>query len=279
MAKSKYKPIELSEKYVDTVVKDENGKTAALNVYNGIKQIALFLGAELNVTKDDLLINLSEILTHKSLSVAEQSVKNFLLALSEAHKQQGNDVSPLSLVDTLLIPLVFETWQKDKISINIGTDILNYLASFTSCQVNTKEYLKNVQTLPQIFWINPVDEDTEDVNGTLAMVLTKEEEDVDDSDIYVLGWTFPNSNTNTYEGHAFHFSFPNKEEYINVEMKTGKGCHSSLLFGITALWSSKALVSEMSETTKHTYKKPKNGDQPRGRFSEVREYDISMNID
>lgn len=278
MAKSKYKPIELSEKYVDSVVKDGTGKTVAPNVYNGIKQTALFLGAELNVTRDDLLTNLSEILTHKSLSVGEQSVKGFLLALSEAHKQQGNDVPPLSLVDTLLIPLAFETWQKDKVSLNIESDVVDYLANSTFCQVNTKNYLKDIQTLPQVFWINPVNETEDGVDGTLAMVLFKEQEDFNSMDVYVLGWTFPNSNVDTYEGHAFHFSFPSKEEYVNVGMKTEKGCDSSLLFGITALWSNGVLASEMSEKTKHTYKKPKNEVQPRGRFSEVREYDISMNV-
>ena len=278
---SKCKSIQLSEEYVNSAVRDHEGKETATNVYNSVKQMALFLGTDIELTKDEFILNLAQILTANSLSAADNSVKDFLIALSDAQKKQGANASPVSMVDTMLIPFAFEKWQKDKVVLDLDESVVSYVKENTTCHAIPVSF----RYLPEVFWINPIKNEGDmpnDLDGTLAMIVvdskkpSKKEIDSEDQEttVYVLGWSFISNESGSYIGHMTSFSVNQETELSNITLNPCKGMDATLLFNVASLLSLGFFKGEMTDISKQTYKKPNPNEKPKNRFNEIREYNI-----
>lgn len=278
---SKCKSIQLSEDYINSAVRDHEGKETATNVYNSVKQMGLFLGTDIELTKDEFILNLAQVLTANSLSAANNSVKSFLIALSDAQKKQGINVSSVSMVDTMLIPFAFEKWQKDKVVLNLDESVVSYVKENATCPAMPIAF----RYLPEVFWINPIKNEENiqnDLDGTLVMIVidskepSKEEmhSENEKTTVYVLGWSFISNVQGSYIGHMTSFTVDKETDLSNVTLNPCKGMDATLLFNVASLLGLGTFKGEITDISKQTYKKPNPNEKPKNRYNEIREYNV-----
>ena len=282
---AKYKPIELSEKYVESVTNDENGKETSTTVFNGINQIALFLGVDIGIQKEQFILELLKVASKKNISKVDDSVKNMLVEFSKAQKEQGANVTPVDMVDMFLIPLAFEIWQRDKVVVNIEEGVTDFIKHGYPCPASSNA----IKNLPQVFWINPVKtlQRSEDTLGTLILTYVnekpiKDEDDTDKliSDIYIAGWSFSSIDSNKFTSHMTSFNLTEYEDslgFININPKGTMD--SNFIYYVCSYLGLGLFSKEMTDISKATYKVPNPSVKPKNRFNEVREYDIHVSDD
>ena len=146
------KPIDMSQYFIETVTMDSISNTSSgLDVYNTIKKdIEGFTAPNDNednptdtaikdrfkdaaiatptpcfsLTREDLIDELLTFFQEKNTyEISDKNLREFILGIFGNSKKMNTPTSITDCVDSLLLPLIFEDWQKDKRVYRIGTDV------------------------------------------------------------------------------------------------------------------------------------------------------------
>ena len=263
---SNYFPIELSQKYIETVYTSNQ----ELSVYEEIVKFAREkYESNIDVGEDELIKTLSVFLGKKISNQDETdylSVKKFVDKLV---KQMRKDNTALSLtvsdfVNSLLIPLVFAEWQKNKIVYQMDNEKISIVKSI----VNPIVSVNALSHISQPFWIDLSKNIGYQEQGALVKIIKT------DMDIVIVGWTFCGNDISNYKVHCVEFSIAGETGEIEVQTHKCAGIDSSFFVNFLSHIQSVFVRIEESELTKKTFKYSGENFPVKNRFSEVHIYNV-----
>lgn len=268
----KYYPIQLSEEYIASIT--SSGDATGLSAYDKIiKYAEESFACDIDVGKEDLVKALLYCAGKRFLSEsnsiqndsAYKKVKTFAEKAVARLRQESNfeGATVSDFVQSLLIPLAFEKWQKTKIVYQMSNEIIEDVESV----VNPIVSIKGLDNVPSPFWIDLSDNSKKEKGILVAFVNTG-------TDIIVIGWSFADDNINNYHVYYTGFSIADANE-VEIATTPCKGIDASFILNFISFIQSIFVEIKESDLTKNTYK-PYKEEAVKNKFSEVRIFEVGM---
>lgn len=264
----KYYPIELSEMYVASALTEENENDSPYEAL--IKFAKDNYNCSIDLDEKNLMRILAYIIGKKeeNFSVEEEQVQKFINTVVRQMREELSDVSSITSSDfanSLLIPMVFYEWQKNKVVYKMNDDMCGSIQEIVSPVINIIA-LKNI---PKVFWIDLSESDCQQ-SGALVKIIKTE------SNVLLLAWSFDEKDGMHYYNHFTGFSFTEENEVL-VECSSSNGIDASFFVNLISFLQSDFVYIHESDLTKNTYKERKEGTPVKNKFSEVRIFDVFLN--
>lgn len=261
---SNYRPINLSKKYIESAIYSENGIPISESVYDSTKYILSLLGYKLNDEQcnweEGLIAAIGEQDTKKLSSNQYMAVDTYCLAFCSPKCK----VNKLDIMNSLLLPLEFETWQNHKIAYVMDKATLNYIADAKFCSF-ISEAVRKIDTP---FWIDFSKTELE-IDGALVRTIVK------DNKVYILAYSFGSDSEDEYMSHGICVPIYDEQmELMLPYQKCEKSDISTMILKTVALLYSQRIFPQKSPLQESTYKPIPEGQKPKGKFSEVDMYNI-----
>ena len=264
----KYYPIELSEMYVASALTEENEDATPYEAL--IKFAKDNYQCSIDLDEQNLMKKLAYIIGKKEAisSNGEEQVQQFINTVVGQMREELSDASSLTNSDfanSLLIPMVFYEWQRNKIVYKIDNDMCESIQEIVSPVINV-DALDNI---PNVFWVDLNESDCQQSGALVKIIKTN-------SDVLLLAWSFDGNDGMHYYNHFTGFSITGENEVL-VECNSSKGIGASFFVNLISFLQSEFVYIHESDLTKNTYKERKEGTPVKNKFSEVRIFDVLLN--
>lgn len=273
-----YRPIKISELFLDSVLIDTYNKKSFKNTFDGISYYAELLGVPfpLDYNSVDLMDDLIISLCKNSIKEGSLSMENLLKSFVEVKKSEGIFLKVEDAIDIFLIPMLFELWQKDKIVYKIKKDLDETVRTLDIVPISGEK----LYNAPQLVWIDSNESPFfRDREGILLCLYPKYSYSKEGKivKIFVVGWSFKLDNPKVFQTHSCSLNLVCEKGRVDkIELKNENQLNSSYLLSLLSLISLDFVNIEMTDASKIHYKKVEDVSKIKNKFSEVREYNLDL---
>lgn len=271
----KYYPIELSEFFVNSILVNlETDNKIAEDIYSGLQKLVQnSIESSFVLPKEELLDNLIKFYSERNLSVINDSALitffQKIVGFSRANATDDNDyMKKEDCIDSILLPLLFEEWQKNKIVYEMSdmtlTDIKDTPELFYDntllAGLNSPIMVKYPPSIS-----NGVNTDNDIVYALLSARQI-------DGEYYFNAWYFYEDSMDEYRFRKSFVKIPCPEEIRCIADIKSNGIDAGMvLLFISFLQGQK---NNLVFKSKDTYKERTKNSPVRNKYSEVQIWEI-----